>query len=227
MSMLPRTTRRARRRAATISRTNDAVPAPSMSSRQQFRHGKCSNLCQMTQNRTNEAKPDSTDRTGQKILVVDDAEDTRVLYATLLSFAGLTVEEASDGEMALDSIAKSTPDLVVMDLVMPRVDSWETTRLIKSNPRTQNVREGPRRGRRRGAHEAMSSRGATRSGARGPRASVSASRSTAGTTSVRLPRPSPTTWPRPRGPRAASSAERGRPDPPGDEPSPQACRRAS
>lgn len=87
-----------------------------------------------------EAKPDSTDRKGPKILVVDDAEDTRVLYATFLSFSGLTVEEATDGEMALDSIAKSPPDLVVMDLAMPRVDGWETTRLIKSNPRTQNVR---------------------------------------------------------------------------------------
>jgi two-component system cell cycle response regulator DivK len=87
-----------------------------------------------------EAKPDSTDRKVPRILVVDDAEDTRVLYATFLSFSGLTVEEASDGEMALDSIAKSPPDLVVMDLAMPRVDGWETTRLIKSNPRTQNVR---------------------------------------------------------------------------------------
>jgi CheY-like chemotaxis protein len=87
-----------------------------------------------------EAKPDSTDRKVPRILVVDDAEDTRVLYATFLSLSGLKVEEASDGEMALDSIAKSPPDLVVMDLAMPRVDGWETTRLIKSNPRTQNVR---------------------------------------------------------------------------------------
>jgi two-component system cell cycle response regulator DivK len=94
----------------------------------------------MTNERMSEAKPDSTDRKAPRILVVDDAEDTRVLYATFLSFSGLTVEEASDGEMALDSIAKSPPDLVVMDLAMPRVDGWETTRLIKSNPRTQKVR---------------------------------------------------------------------------------------
>ncbi len=111
-----------------------------MSSRQQNGHGKCSNLFQMTHERTSEARPDSTDRKVPRILVVDDAEDTRVLYATFLSFSGLTVEEASDGEMALHSIAKSPPDLVVMDLAMPRVDGWETTRLIKSNPRTQNVR---------------------------------------------------------------------------------------
>ncbi len=94
----------------------------------------------MTQERSNEEKSDSAGRKVPRILIVDDAEDTRVLYAAFLSFSGLTVEEASDGEMALDSIAKSPPDLVVMDLAMPRVDGWETTRLIKSNPRTQKVR---------------------------------------------------------------------------------------
>lgn len=84
--------------------------------------------------------PEWTDGAPPRILVVDDAEDTRILYASYLSYAGLIVEEANDGEEALALIAKTPPDLVIMDLAMPRMDGWESTRLIKSNPRTQAIR---------------------------------------------------------------------------------------
>lgn len=94
----------------------------------------------MTHERKDDEKTDSNDGKAPRILVVDDAEDTRVLYASYLALSGLRVEEATDGEMALASVAKSAPDLVVMDLAMPRMDGWETTRLIKTNPRTKHVR---------------------------------------------------------------------------------------
>ena len=71
---------------------------------------------------------------------MDDAEDTRLLYSSYLAYAGLTVEEAVDGEEALASITRSPPDLVVMDLAMPRLDGWESTRRIKADPRTKDVR---------------------------------------------------------------------------------------
>ncbi|MBX3264264.1 MAG: response regulator, partial [Labilithrix sp.] len=44
-----------------------------------------------------------------------------------------------DGEEALAKIAKQPPDVVIMDLSMPKLDGWEATRLIKSNPRTTHV----------------------------------------------------------------------------------------
>lgn len=73
------------------------------------------------------------------MLVVDDVEDNRELYATFLQYAGYRVDQASDGEEALSKIARALPDLVLMDLSMPNLDGWEATRLIKSNPRTKAV----------------------------------------------------------------------------------------
>ncbi len=94
----------------------------------------------MTDERKSVEKPEWKDGAPPKILIVDDAEDTRALYASYLAYAGLKVEEAGDGEEALGMLAKSQPDVVVMDLVMPRIDGWETTRLIKANPTTKDVR---------------------------------------------------------------------------------------
>jgi two-component system, cell cycle response regulator DivK len=73
------------------------------------------------------------------VLVVDDVEDNRELYATFFTYAGYRAEQASDGEEALSKIARERPDVVLMDLSMPNVDGWEATRLIKSNPRTKGI----------------------------------------------------------------------------------------
>lgn len=73
------------------------------------------------------------------MLVVDDVEDNRDLYATYFEHWGFEAEQACDGEEALAMIAKRTPDVVIMDLSMPKLDGWEATRLIKSNPRTTHV----------------------------------------------------------------------------------------
>ena len=73
------------------------------------------------------------------VLVVDDVEDNRELYGVYFTFAGFRVAQAADGEEALARVAKEKPDLVIMDLSMPRMDGWEATRLIKSNPRTKSV----------------------------------------------------------------------------------------
>ena len=74
-----------------------------------------------------------------RVLVVDDVEDNRDLYATYLEHWGFETDQASDGEEALAKITKAPPDVVIMDLSMPHLDGWEATRLIKSNPRTTHV----------------------------------------------------------------------------------------
>ena len=74
-----------------------------------------------------------------RVLVVDDVEDNRDLYATYFEHCGYRTDQASDGEDALAKIARNVPDVVVMDLSMPKLDGWEATRLIKSNPRTTHV----------------------------------------------------------------------------------------
>jgi two-component system cell cycle response regulator DivK len=73
------------------------------------------------------------------ILVVDDTEDTRQLYAHVLEAAGYRVEQATNGQEALDMIALDKPAIVLMDLSMPVMDGWEATTRIKGQPTTSDV----------------------------------------------------------------------------------------
>lgn len=73
------------------------------------------------------------------ILVVDDFEDARELYAESLEAAGFMVEQAANGQEALDRIAARKPALVLMDLSMPVLDGWQATRLIKADAGTADV----------------------------------------------------------------------------------------
>ena len=69
-----------------------------------------------------------------RILVVDDHPDGRDFLATLLGYRGHTIELASDGEEALQVIARSPPDLVVSDILMPRIDGYELVRRMRGDP---------------------------------------------------------------------------------------------
>jgi len=73
------------------------------------------------------------------VLVVDDFPDNREMYVQYLSFAGYRVAEADDGEEALVKAAALLPDVVVMDLALPRLDGWEATRRLKQDPLTRAI----------------------------------------------------------------------------------------
>ncbi len=74
-----------------------------------------------------------------RVLVVDDMEDNRDLYATFLEHCGFETDQAVNGEDALAKITEEPPDVVVMDLAMPKLDGWQATRLVKANPNTAHV----------------------------------------------------------------------------------------
>jgi two-component system cell cycle response regulator DivK len=76
---------------------------------------------------------------GPLILVVDDFADNRELYAATFADAGYQVEEAENGQEALDFIERRRPAAVVMDLSMPVLDGWEATRRIKANANTAGI----------------------------------------------------------------------------------------
>ncbi len=65
------------------------------------------------------------------VLVVDDEPDTRALVATLLKQVGYDVAQAFSGEEALDVAAQRAPDMVVLDVVLPGMDGFETCRRLK------------------------------------------------------------------------------------------------
>lgn len=72
-----------------------------------------------------------------KLLVVDDEPNIRDLLASSLRFAGFTVSTASDGSSALDQIQNESPDLIVLDVMLPDISGFELTeRLRDSGVRT-------------------------------------------------------------------------------------------
>ena len=73
-----------------------------------------------------------------QVLVVDDNEDTRAMYAALLSTAGFAVRTAANGEEAI-AAAEDRPAVIVMDLAMPGLNGWEATRRLKTGTRTRDI----------------------------------------------------------------------------------------
>lgn len=65
------------------------------------------------------------------ILVVEDEESVRELLRLYLEKEGFKVELASDGEEALDKMSRTSPDLVLLDLMLPKKDGWEVCREIR------------------------------------------------------------------------------------------------
>ncbi|NDJ23430.1 response regulator [Nostoc sp. B(2019)] len=73
------------------------------------------------------------------VLIVEDSIAQREMITDLLKATGLIVTHASDGLEALEAIQSAPPDLVVLDIVMPRMNGYEVCRRLKSDPKTQNV----------------------------------------------------------------------------------------
>lgn len=70
---------------------------------------------------------------GIKVMVIDDSQTIRRTAETLLVKEGYTVVTAADGFEALAKIADHQPDLIFIDIMMPRLDGYQACALIKSN----------------------------------------------------------------------------------------------
>ena len=70
---------------------------------------------------------------GLKVMVIDDSKTIRRTAETLLKKVGCTVITATDGFEALAKIADHNPDIIFVDIMMPRLDGYQTTALIKNN----------------------------------------------------------------------------------------------
>jgi len=74
-----------------------------------------------------------------KIMVIDDSKTIRRTAETLLQREGYEVITAVDGFEALSKIAEANPDIVFVDIMMPRLDGYQTCALIKNSQNYQNI----------------------------------------------------------------------------------------
>ena len=74
-----------------------------------------------------------------RVLVVDDYDDVRELYATYLRHVGYDVSMAADGNAALRCALHETCDLIVLDVSLPAMDGMTILRLLRANPKTKDI----------------------------------------------------------------------------------------
>ena len=76
---------------------------------------------------------------GKLILLVEDNEDNRIVYSTILKHFGYDVIEALNGEEGIAKARSQHPDLVLMDISIPVIDGWEATQVLKHDPVTKDI----------------------------------------------------------------------------------------
>jgi len=76
----------------------------------------------------------------QYILLVEDDPFLIDIYTTKLETSGFEVGVAKNGEEALDKLKEKKPDLVILDIVLPRLDGWEVLARIKENPELKDLK---------------------------------------------------------------------------------------
>lgn len=73
------------------------------------------------------------------VLLVDDCQDTRELYAEYLELSGFDVKEADDGIVAISEAVRVRPDIIVMDMSLPRLDGREAAQKLRADERTRKI----------------------------------------------------------------------------------------
>jgi two-component system, OmpR family, alkaline phosphatase synthesis response regulator PhoP len=74
-----------------------------------------------------------------KILIADDNHQNCELLDAYLADEGYQIAMVYDGQQTLDAVAKSQPDLILLDIMMPKVSGYEVCQRLKSNPATRDI----------------------------------------------------------------------------------------
>lgn len=82
---------------------------------------------------------DSTSLTGSNILVVDDHEQNLELLTAYLDDLGAEIRQARDGVEAIEAVAQRKPDLILLDVMMPRMSGFQVCGKLKSDPSTKDI----------------------------------------------------------------------------------------
>jgi len=97
------------------------------------------NKTDQTQEKDRDKLREGTEPIRAKVLIVDDIPANLNLLSEALTPEGYEILGATSGEMALRSAARAFPDLILLDIVMPGIDGFETCRRLKADPKTANI----------------------------------------------------------------------------------------
>ena len=75
-----------------------------------------------------------------KVLLVEDDVALRDIYSARFIAEGYEVVTASDGEMALTQAVKETPDLIILDVMMPKISGFDVLDILRATPETKNTK---------------------------------------------------------------------------------------
>jgi CheY-like chemotaxis protein len=75
----------------------------------------------------------------KKVLIAEDNPDSLEIITFQMEMMGYSVIAAKHGQEAVEKAVEEEPQLIVMDIMMPKMDGREATRIIRSNPKTQNI----------------------------------------------------------------------------------------
>lgn len=75
----------------------------------------------------------------KRVLVVENETGNIDVLTTQLEFLGYEVLVAMNGQQGVEKAISELPDLIIMDILMPKMDGYEATKLIKQDPRTQHI----------------------------------------------------------------------------------------
>lgn len=76
---------------------------------------------------------------GRRVLIVDDESPIRLICRINLTASGWLCDEAEDGEQALEHVRQDRPDIVLLDVMMPRIDGWTVAEELAADPATRDV----------------------------------------------------------------------------------------
>lgn len=78
--------------------------------------------------------------TNKKILLVDDEKNLRILVKEVLEEEGFKVTAVASGMECLERLKKTKPDLIIMDMMMPKMNGYDTIKEIRKNPKNESIK---------------------------------------------------------------------------------------
>lgn len=76
----------------------------------------------------------------KKILLIEDNENNLLLLRDILNYHQYEVVEAKDGEEGVNAARKEMPDLIILDIRLPKMDGFEVVKILKNDPKTKDIK---------------------------------------------------------------------------------------